>query len=251
LSRFSVQKPLLMKIGNTRIAWECGSASGHFLTKDWKPNFSRMIKRFSMAEWWIASVIQSEKNAMASKLRKVCHHWLKVKDIPGSFAYQKGLGIDRALNIHACRVTREYPSIVVDCGTAVTLEYVDVKGRHAGGWILPGLRLQLEALHKRTDALPLSKFEKPSSTWGRSTQSCINAGVFEAVEGAIESARQKASKHCGKRVKIILTGGWARAFLRPGTKYRRRLVFEALENLTKKVTHERSRSTLRRTRSRT
>jgi len=244
-----LSKTLLMKIGNTSTAWECGSQRAHFPTEDWREQFSKLAKKFPNKEWWIASVLLSEKNKMKSALRGVEARWIELAKIPGTFAYKKNLGIDRALNIHAVRSRNDFPAIIVDCGTAITVEFLDARGRHQGGWVFPGLKLQLGALHNRTDALPLLRFNKPRLKWGRSTAECINAGVYETVAAAIQSARQKAEEQCGKKVNIILTGGWARAFLRPGTKYRGRLVFEALSDLAKqKVKDERSRSTLRRAR---
>ncbi len=82
---------LLMKIGNTSTAWECGTAKGYFFTADWKKNFPILIKKFSKAEWWIASVVHSETRKIEVALKKIRFYWIKLEDIPGHFAYFKGL----------------------------------------------------------------------------------------------------------------------------------------------------------------
>jgi len=241
-----------MKIGNTSISWECGSQRGHFFTEEFKDHLPKLVKRFSKSKWWVASVLGSQKNRMRKYLQGVHFHWVELADVPGEFAYQKNFGIDRALNIYAVRVAKEFPAVIIDCGTAITIEFIDFEGAHQGGWITPGVRLQIEALHKKTDALPAFKFKQPLNRWGRSTKDCMNAGIFSQLTATIESARQIAEEYCGKKVNLILTGGWARTFSTPSTRYRGRLVFEALSHLAKqKVADERSSSTLRRSRHRT
>ena len=63
-------------------------------------------------------------------------------------------GVDRLLNAAAAYATLKQACVVVDAGTAVTVDFVDGHGTFHGGAIAPGARLQIDALHRGTDALP-------------------------------------------------------------------------------------------------
>lgn len=97
--------------------------------------------------------------------------------------------------------------LVVDIGTAVTLDVVD-KGRFIGGNISPGISLRFEALHTHTSLLPLVSAEGETPLLGHNTETAIRAGVVRGVAYEIAGA-YKAASLIYKDLKLVLTGGSA------------------------------------------
>lgn len=116
------------------------------------------------------------------------------------------LGIDRWLAILAA--FRQYggPCVVVDIGTAVTLDLVTQAGQHLGGSIVPGLALMASALAERT-RLPMVEHGHPVSFPGRDTVTGIATGAVEAVAGLIERATRWLERDHGPTLQILTGGG--------------------------------------------
>src|SRR5687767_4951975 len=75
--------------------------------------------------------------------------------------------------------------IIVDCGTATTLDVVTATGDYLGGAILPGMGISVETLAGRTAKLPTVEITRPATSLGRSTIESIQAGVYHGHVGAI------------------------------------------------------------------
>lgn len=122
-------------------------------------------------------------------------------------AYQQParLGVDRWAAIVGAAQTYGTPALVVDCGTAVTIDHVDARGRHQGGVIFPGLGTMRRALHTGTANLP--EVAGPADgVLGTDTVEAIRNGTFYAVVGAIDRivAPLAESANASHR---LLTGG--------------------------------------------
>src|SRR5262249_54639868 len=123
------------------------------------------------------------------------------------------VGIDRLLNAVAANARPEYgecPRIIVDAGTAVTVDLIDHEGRFLGGTILPGFRLMAQALHEHTALLPLVEIRSAHPPLpGQSTPAAIEAGVYWAVAGGIKSLihQYAGMMSFGHRCGVFLTGG--------------------------------------------
>ncbi len=120
------------------------------------------------------------------------------------------VGIDRLLNAHgAVMLDADRPAVVVDSGTATTVDLVRDK-TFLGGAILPGLRMSARALHEYTAALPhidtgLLSIENVVVP-GTDTQSALEAGVLIGQIGAIREIVQRYRHRC-PNARLILTGG--------------------------------------------
>ena len=143
------------------------------------------------------------------------------------------VGIDRLLNAVAVNQIRpaECAAIVIDSGTATTIDYVSSQGSFGGGAILPGFDLNARALHQYTDQLPLFALrempESPPGDLGRNTEQAIRSGLYWGHVGAVkelvrrlfhraamESEENSDGRHLGNlhvdRVPlVVLTGGAA------------------------------------------
>jgi len=133
------------------------------------------------------------------------------------------VGADRLVNALAAARIHGTPAIVVDFGTATTLDCVAADGAYVGGAIAPGLELGLEALAARTAKLPRIELKAPDRAIGRDTVSAMQSGTifgYQALAaGLIVRVRRELAESAGvdpRDVRVILTGGlsaapWARA----------------------------------------
>jgi type III pantothenate kinase len=87
------------------------------------------------------------------------------------------VGADRLVNALAAGRLHGTPAVVVDFGTATTLDCVAADGAYVGGAIAPGLELGLEALAARTAKLPRIELRAPDRAIGRDTVSAMQAGT--------------------------------------------------------------------------
>jgi type III pantothenate kinase len=104
--------------------------------------------------------------------------------------------------------------IVLDFGTAITVNAVSADGRFLGGSILPGPGLMLDSLHARTGRLPLVRLERTPPALPRATVPALQSGVFAAVLGGIERVTDDLKRKTGRRFSTVATGGGAALFRR-------------------------------------
>ncbi len=124
-----------------------------------------------------------------------------------NYATPATLGLDRVCA--AVGAAALYPgkaALVVDAGTAVTLDVVAADGAFMGGNIAPGLRMRLKALHDFTEALPEVEPEGPLPPFGTDTDSAIRAGVVGGLLAEIKHSAAEAKRLYGADL-ILLTGG--------------------------------------------
>jgi type III pantothenate kinase len=133
------------------------------------------------------------------------------------------VGADRLVNALAAARLHGTPAVVVDFGTATTLDCVASDGAYVGGAIAPGLELGLEALAARTAKLPRIELRAPDRAIGRDTVSAMQSGTifgYQALAaGLLARVRAEladANDVAPADVRAILTGGlsaapWARA----------------------------------------
>lgn len=115
------------------------------------------------------------------------------------------LGIDRWLAMLAARQRYINPIIVVDCGTAVTIDVLNETGQHLGGLIIPGLNLLWKTIFNNTAIMPIVMPLK-FGMLGLNTGECIAAGSLQAIAGAIELTYNRVNTTMNAP-SLILTGG--------------------------------------------
>lgn len=121
------------------------------------------------------------------------------------------VGADRLCNALAAYAWAHGPCVVVDVGTAVTVEAVSSRGDLIGGLIAPGMRLMAESLHRGTELLPPVR-ANGRALFGRDTAENIRAGIDAAIEGLVESGIRRARRRVGARAPVVGTGGDAGRF---------------------------------------
>jgi type III pantothenate kinase len=123
------------------------------------------------------------------------------------------VGIDRRCAAAAAAAARPgRPVVVVDCGTATTVDLVSPAGEFLGGAILPGPTLLAHALAEGTSRLPevaALDTAAPPPMPGRSTQAAIAAGIGWGLRGAVARLVAEARAALGGTADLVLTGGSA------------------------------------------
>ncbi|MCQ2214387.1 MAG: type III pantothenate kinase [Bacteroidales bacterium] len=102
--------------------------------------------------------------------------------------------------------------LVVDMGTAITLDYYDADSNtFKGGNISPGMRLRFKALNDYTSKLPLVELESGDKckkiTLGKNTEQAIKEGVMQGVRLEIEGYKRELEEKSKKKILLVLTGG--------------------------------------------
>ena len=120
------------------------------------------------------------------------------------------VGADRALNAIAAHAKHEGELIVIDFGTATTLDWVGGDGAYKGGIIAPGINLSLDALVSAAAKLPRIAIEAPAGDQviGRTTADQMLSGVYWGYVAMLEGMRREI----GGAVTVVATGGLAILF---------------------------------------
>jgi type III pantothenate kinase len=126
----------------------------------------------------------------------------------------QSLGADRAVNAIAAHALHEGDLIVVDFGTASTIDWIDYRGAYKGGIIAPGINLSLDALVSAAAKLPRIAIEAPAtnSVVGRNTVDQMNIGIYWGYVALIEGLITRMKAEIGRPAKVIATGGLAVLF---------------------------------------
>ena len=119
----------------------------------------------------------------------------------------KAIGVDRVCAAAAAYEKLQTGCTIVDFGTAVTVDLVDDEGTLRGGAILPGLRMQLRALHENTAALPEVEPAMPELPYGRDTVEAMQAGVCRGLTGAVRALVEAYATSLNRWPQVVATGG--------------------------------------------
>jgi len=220
---------VVVDVGNTRVKWGLCSAQAVVamaaLPADDPAAWERQREQWTLptpAVWVLAGVQPSRLEVLAEWLRQRHDHVCILRDprqlpLTVLLEHPEKAGIDRLLDAVAANSRRraKVPAVLIDAGSAVTIDWLDENGAFRGGAIMPGFRLMAQALHDHTALLPLIA---PPSTLpslpGTSTAAALEAGIFWAVAGGIQAVVDQLAASAVAAPDIFLTGGDA-SVLRP------------------------------------
>lgn len=125
------------------------------------------------------------------------------------------LGNDRKVNVAGAIQLHGGPCLILDFGTALTVDYVSSKNVFEGGFIIPGPQTAFQGLAQKTALLPKSlPFpDNISGFLGRDTSECMLNGVLVGYSSMSAGLIQQFRRRYGKGLKIIATGGFAASLL--------------------------------------
>lgn len=122
------------------------------------------------------------------------------------------IGQDRLLNAAAAYDTLKQTCVVIDAGTAMTVDFIDGAGTFHGGAIAPGANMMLESLHGGTSQLPEVRLVKPDEPIGHSTAQAMLTAVYYGMRGMVRELVEQYAEIAGAFPMVVATGGDA-AFL--------------------------------------
>jgi type III pantothenate kinase len=206
-------------------------------------SFRRMLSAYlpGIDRAVVVSVVPKFLRTMKNVLKKVlpgANVQVVGKDVKvpvrNRYANPAQVGQDRLVISYAAMARSRPPLIVVDFGTAVTLDYVNGKGEYEGGLIFPGIRLSLKSLVKNAALLPKIHITPAKGIVGRSTRDSMNNGLIHGYAAMCDGLIDKMRAKYGKGVKVIATGGDAlliSRFSRRINRVKEGLIFEGLNEL--------------------
>jgi len=118
-------------------------------------------------------------------------------------------GADRVANTAAAHRLYGGPAIVIDFGTATTLDAISEEGDYLGGAIAPGIGIASEALFERASKLPRIELVAPPHAIGTDTVTAMQSGLIFGYVGLIESLVHRIQQELGGKARVIATGGLA------------------------------------------
>ncbi len=213
---------VVVDVGNTRIKWGRCSASAVTeavsLPTDDPSAWQTQCDRWQIPAgqcWVVSGVAPAWRDGLAAWLRTQKQKVFIIdscRPLPLQVLVEAPdkVGIDRLLGAVAANVRRPpgRPAVVIDAGSAVTVDWIDEAGAFRGGAIFPGLRLMANALHDYTALLPRVDVSRPlPPVPGTTTPRAIEAGLYWSVIGGVQMLVARMTSAFGERPVVFLTGG--------------------------------------------
>ena len=129
------------------------------------------------------------------------------------------VGSDRIVIAVAALAEYKAPLILMDLGTATTIEVVEPENTYLGGVIVPGVKVSLDALTSRAAQLPGISLDKPKNVIGKNTVDCMRSGMIYGTASMIDGLIDRMEEELGHSSTIVSTGGLAQ-FITPLCKHK-------------------------------
>ena len=178
------------------------------------------VRRDDISDCIISSVVPPVFNSVKTGVVKV----IKKQPMVVGTGLKTGLNIqvatpsqvgsDRIVIAVAALAEYKAPLILMDLGTATTIEVVEKENVYAGGVIIPGVRTSLDALINKAAQLPGISLEQPKQVIGKNTVDCIRSGMMYGTAAMIDGMIDRMEEELGHSATLIATGGLAQ-FITP------------------------------------
>lgn len=217
------------KLGGGRYEFQAGGAVVYNVGA-WAAAFEGAWATLSdVREVWVACVAGREAvtalgewvKARWSASYHVLHASAELAGVRNAYREPQRLGADRWAALIGARAIVEGAVYVIDCGTAITVDVLDVAGQHQGGLIVPGLAMMRRSLLSRTAEIRqgLARDEGADDKlwqacapgWGSDTGECVRNGTFQVLTGWLEQLRIRAVQQ--DRATLLFSGGDAPALM--------------------------------------
>lgn len=244
---------LLFDAGNTRLKWasfsggELGPSSSISLDKLKHQGLNSLTTKLPIdAEAIMVSNVAGPTvgSRLAGMLSAHCNAEVRFArteaerfGLRNAYAEPRQMGVDRWVAMIGAWTELSGACIVVDAGTALTIDAINDEGEHLGGQILPGIKLMLGALGNQTSDLPdladdAGSAPTKDALFAGATVPAIKAGAWSALTGAVNEAFG-ALANISTSPQLVLTGGDAPSMLGalPDAMHRPQLVLSGLARL--------------------
>lgn len=166
-----------------------------------------------------SAIISSSVPPLVTTFDDLCRRYFKVQPLvvgPGiktgvriSIDNPREVGADRVVNAAAAHRLYGGPLIVIDFGTATTLDAVSKEGDYLGGAIAPGINISAEALFEHAAKLPRVELVRPQKAIGTNSVAAMQSGIIFGYVGLIEGIVARIQEELGGSARVIATGGLA------------------------------------------
>mgnify|MGYP000458778047 CR=1 FL=1 len=211
---------LLVDIGNARIKW--GLQDGDSWTDgEAQLRKGRAFKDIARPIW--KDLVQPERvivsNVAGREYEKSVQTWIKRRwkvvpeflrsqaslcGVTNAYQVPERLGADRWANLIAAHAYYPGPAVIIDCGTAITIDALDAAGRHLGGLIVPGMDLMSAALVGNAAGIELNEPGSQSvSLLGSSTESAVAGGVLYTAVALVDRVQHGLADQMGTNCQTL------------------------------------------------
>lgn len=209
-----------LDIGNTRIKWRSRAVDGGYcngacntVAELYAEMSARGIipHRVRVSCVRDASQVDSINAWLVSQQLAACEIAVSTASagpVRNGYQHADQLGVDRWLAICAAWQRLGVALVVVDAGSALTVDFVDGNAHHRGGYIVPGLAMQRGCLLSDTDKVRFGDDIKLQATApGANTGQAVGQGIVRMFSALVERSVQDFSERLGVEVSLLLTGG--------------------------------------------
>ncbi len=221
---------LLVDIGNARIKWATQDAD-NWKTGEPLQRQNRAFKDIARPAWKDLEAPERVivSNVAGEEYRKSVQTWVKRRwkvtpeflpvteqqcGVSNAYSVPQRLGADRWANLLAVHAHYKGPAVVIDCGTAITIDAIAADGTHLGGLIVPGMDLMVSALTGHATGIQIEEADNQEiSLLGSSTEAAVSGGVLYTAIALVERVFMDLQGELGNRTNLLLTGGDATRIL--------------------------------------
>jgi type III pantothenate kinase len=217
---------LEIDIGNTRFKWRLkdnkrimsrGSIANIDICDE--SSFAEAfasIDQYRPSRIYVASVYNKNSacfSAWCQKKWSLVPLFLKVSEIElgvtNAYLHVEQMGVDRWLAMLAAYSWADQQAcLIVDCGSACTVDLILANGTHLGGYIVPGAQLMKSALFRGTDRVKPSQVSYDAELRpGKTTQEAVSGGLWIMQLGLVQSALQQLLDAGAVMPCVVFTGG--------------------------------------------
>ena len=166
--------------------------------------------------WLVSSVqrtMEGYLNAVANELNASSYHRVDYRDLKMEVQvdYPDKVGIDRLLAaLAASEHSPNQPLIVIQAGSAITVDWFQPPRTFSGGAIMPGVPMMLRLLSKAADLLPevaAKELLNLPLLPGKNTTAAMNAGASSAVVGGVQHLVARYREQYGQDTLVVISGG--------------------------------------------
>jgi type III pantothenate kinase len=217
---------LLVDIGNSRVKWAACDSQGRL-----EPQQAAEYQRWTAADWRKALFAGHDCDRVIAACvagddrRRLLEDAARASGVPevtfaatsaaaggvrNAYAQPELLGVDRWLALIGAWNLHRRACCIVDVGTATTVDVVDDSGQHLGGFIVPGPRLMVEALHTGTSdlaAFTAASAQGAAALWADNTRDAIERGCCLALAALVDRSAAQLAGRVGHAPALLGTGG--------------------------------------------
>jgi type III pantothenate kinase len=210
-----------LDIGNTRCKWRLSELSSGSTAVGAGPDVERVFSEIidnkqkvtrvrvaNVAGPAVADAVAHRARAqwgVTPEFARTERTWGQVRN-----AYEdvSRLGVDRWLAVCAAWHRIGGSCLVIDAGSAITVDYLADSGQHQGGYIVPGLRLLQQSLLKDTADVRFAEDRQDVSVEpGRNTEQAVKHGTLKMAASFVQAICHEAGQRPGGEAPVLLTGG--------------------------------------------